>query len=221
MGKSILANEELLREAVENSSSMKECLEYVGLRAAGSNYKTLRVYCELHGLEVPDGTMNNAKNLATYNRSLRLPNDRVFCENSNYSRTNLKERIVKEKMLPYRCSCCGLEGLWNGKPISLHLDHINGVHDDNRINNLRFLCPNCHSQTITYAGRSSRRSNRRVKNTNPSWRNQPRPHKRKVQRPSREELKKLLENSNYSAIGRHYGVSDNAVRKWAKGYDIL
>ena len=54
----------------------------------------------------------------------------------------------------YRCSCCGLSE-WNAKPITLHLDHINGDHHDNRMENLRLLCPNCHSQTPTYCNKST------------------------------------------------------------------
>ena len=65
----------------------------------------------------------------------------------------LKERLVKEGILEYKCAECGISK-WNNKPLSLHLDHINGINNDHRIENLRFLCPNCHSQTDTYAGKN-------------------------------------------------------------------
>ncbi len=68
----------------------------------------------------------------------------------------MKSKIIKNKLIPYKCQCCDNEGEWLGKPISLHLDHINGVNNDNRLVNLRFLCPNCHSQTDTYAGKNKR-----------------------------------------------------------------
>src|SRR5687768_5680423 len=70
------------------------------------------------------------------------------------SRHNLKQRILREKKLPYICTICGNIGEWNGMRLVLHLDHINGINDDDRLENLRFLCPNCHSQTDTYAGKS-------------------------------------------------------------------
>ncbi|MGB2240169.1 MAG: HNH endonuclease [Pseudomonadales bacterium] len=54
----------------------------------------------------------------------------------------------------YNCSSCGIGDEWNGKPITLQLDHINGVNNDHRLDNLRMLCPNCHSQTDTWCGRN-------------------------------------------------------------------
>jgi 5-methylcytosine-specific restriction endonuclease McrA len=60
---------------------------------------------------------------------------------------------VNEGRMEYKCQCCGISE-WLDKPISLQLDHINGINNDHRIENLRFLCPNCHSQTDTYAGKN-------------------------------------------------------------------
>lgn len=78
----------------------------------------------------------------------------VFVENSTYARHNIKRRLIQKSLKPYVCEECGLEGNWNGKPLSLQLDHKNGVNDDHRLTNLRFLCPNCHAQQDTYAGKN-------------------------------------------------------------------
>ena len=72
------------------------------------------------------------------------------------SRNNVKLRLLSAGILSHVCSTCGLTE-WNGKPIRMHIDHINGIGDDHRIENLRMLCPNCHSQTPTYGGRNKRR----------------------------------------------------------------
>ena len=82
------------------------------------------------------------------------PNEEIFTENSRFSNELVKQRIVSQDLLEYKCVNCGLGDTWQGETIILDLDHINGNNADNRISNLRFLCPNCHSQTSTYKGRN-------------------------------------------------------------------
>jgi len=74
---------------------------------------------------------------------------------SNKTRSKIRTEIIKNELLPYKCNECGISE-WKGKSLSLHLDHTNGINNDNRIDNLRFLCPNCHSQTDTYCGKANR-----------------------------------------------------------------
>lgn len=71
-----------------------------------------------------------------------------------YGTNHLKVRLLKEKILENKCDECGIGSYYNEKPIIHHLDHINGISTDHRLSNLRLLCPNCHSQTETYAGRN-------------------------------------------------------------------
>lgn len=85
----------------------------------------------------------------------RRSNEDIFIEHSTFLGTShLKQRILDDNLIEYKCAFCGNEGEWRGQKLILQLDHINGVHDDNRLNNLRFLCPNCHSTTNTYAGKN-------------------------------------------------------------------
>lgn len=81
----------------------------------------------------------------------------IFKENSTYkNKTYLKKYLVEYFEKPYSCDECGNSGRHNGRELSLQLDHINGVCEDHRVENLRFLCPNCHSQTDTYAGKATK-----------------------------------------------------------------
>jgi 5-methylcytosine-specific restriction endonuclease McrA len=81
-------------------------------------------------------------------------NEKVFIENGTLGRRHIKRRIIQQNLFPYKCKSCGLGEIWNNKKIVLQLDHINGINNDNRLENLRFLCPNCHSQEDTYAAKN-------------------------------------------------------------------
>jgi len=83
--------------------------------------------------------------------------EEVFVENSTYARHNLKKRILRQNLITYSCACCGIDPIWMGKPMPLILDHINGINNDNRLINLRFVCSNCDSQLDTYKSRNIKR----------------------------------------------------------------
>lgn len=79
--------------------------------------------------------------------------EQIFCENSEADDKTVKRHFLNRKETVYKCGICGISE-WQDEPITLQLDHIDGVHRNNRLSNLRLLCPNCHSQTETYAGRN-------------------------------------------------------------------
>ena len=84
----------------------------------------------------------------------RIPDEEVFVQNSSYGQANLKRRVLTDELLPYVCQECGQGPEWRGNPLVLILDHINGKCRDHRLGNLQFLCPNCNSQTSTFAGKN-------------------------------------------------------------------
>lgn len=116
--------------------------------------------------------------------------------------------------MPYECESCGLKDTWNNKKISLQLEHKNGIPNDNTLENLCFLCPNCHSQTDTYAGKRFKQPPKIKKG-----KQGPKPWLRKVERPTKEELDNLIKDYPITKIGKMYNVSDNAIRKWIKYYN--
>lgn len=148
-----------LIDAVASASSIAAVLRSLGLRPVGGNYKSIRVHIERLGLSVDHFTgqaWNSGENFKPFGKS--IPLDEILVENSTYTSTwNLKNRLLSSEVLINQCATCGLTE-WLGDSISLHMDHINGVNRDNRIENLRLLCPNCHSQTATYCGKKNKRA---------------------------------------------------------------
>lgn len=79
------------------------------------------------------------------NLNATTPLNKVLNKDSNYNRTKLKERLIKEGIMEYKCACCGISE-WNGNPLTLKLHHVNGINNDNTLTNLQLLCPNCFDQ---------------------------------------------------------------------------
>lgn len=206
-----------LEKVVRDSNTLTDCLNNMGLRCAGGNYMTLNKYIDEYGISTDHfiSDEQRLKGAIAYIKKTKIPTNDILVSGSSYNRTNLKKRLVDEGLLEYNCEKCDNGGKWMGHNLSLHLDHINGVHNDNRLENLRFLCPNCHSQTDTYAGKATRKE-RPPKGEKTKKHNLKR---RVVERPAHDELVKEVKFHGYSATGRKYGVSDNAIRKWVKNYE--
>jgi 5-methylcytosine-specific restriction endonuclease McrA len=120
----------------------------------GGKYRILKRRIAEHGINTTHFTGRGHLKNKTHDWSKKTPLEDILKEGTNFQSYKLKNRLLKEKLIKNECSECGLGGEWNGKKINHHLDHINGKNSDNRLENLRILCPNCHSQTETYTGRN-------------------------------------------------------------------
>lgn len=166
--------------------------------------------------------------------------ENVFCKGSTASQKVLRDWYKKGNYVPYKCDCCGISE-WQGKKLALQLDHINGDNHDNRLENLHWLCPNCHSQTDTFCGKHVKKNHatsegikketlkkycidcgKEISATAIRCSECAKIASRSIERPSKNELLQFLieHKGNFSEAGRVYGTSDNNVRKWCKNYDL-
>lgn len=138
------ANKEDIIIACKTSATMSEAATKLGL-----HFNTFKRYAVKLGCYAPN---QGGKGLTEeYIRSDRFDTKSILAgEHPEYQTGKLKLRLYKENILKEQCVECGIGNEYNDKPITLELDHINGIRHDHRLSNLRILCPNCHSQTNTY-----------------------------------------------------------------------
>ncbi len=141
-----------LREAVADSRTYAETLRRLALRTAGGNHRTLQKYVELWNISTEHFDPHAAR-IAKLHR-LPVPLEEVLVESSSYSRGLLKQRLYATGLKQRRCELCGQGESWRGRQMALILDHVNGVADDNRLRNLRIVCPNCAATLDTHCGKN-------------------------------------------------------------------
>ena len=146
-----LSDDEFIK-LIKSSTCIKGVLFVLGYTTAGNSwgYSQVKQRMDILNLNASDFKGRSALQ-GVSNR--KLDNNKLFSEHDRHPRSIVRRRIIKENLLEYKCAICGLNK-WNGKTLSLELDHINGINTDNRLENLRFLCPNCHSQTSTYGSKN-------------------------------------------------------------------
>lgn len=259
-----MVRDEQLIALAEISYSVSDMMIRLGLIARGSNHSRYKKRAAKLGLVF-------AKRPPCIKPKRRSLEDYLALDGPHVQSSQLKKWLIAAGLLKDECKLCGLGPVWNGQPLTLQLDHENGNHDDCRFENLRILCPNCHTQTPThgrlkqnscaeirqgdhgYVDYVKSRSGRKCECGTPIYktnktgkcrkciykirrckcgkRSSPHsksglcrvcfdvehPRKRKVHdRPVLGILIEEIKSAGYSATGRKYGVSDNAVRKWIR-----
>jgi 5-methylcytosine-specific restriction endonuclease McrA len=140
-----------LREAIESSSNLTEVRRKLQLHHAGATVRVLKKHIERLKIDVSHfrtPTIQENMKLSGLNQTISY--SEMFKERSLVSSSTLRLAIKRYKIFPYACKVCANPGVHMGSELTLQVDHENGVRDDNRVENLRYLCPNCHSQTVTY-----------------------------------------------------------------------
>lgn len=226
------------QQAIQDNQTIAGVARQLGLSTSPGNYRSIHRHVERLNLDTTHMLgQAHLRGKQHKHRGFREL-ESILVERSHYSSGALKKRLIKNGLIPDVCALCGQVPYWNGKPLTLQLDHINGNYLDNRLENLQILCPNCHTQTDTFTSRKGggrystpkqeplikrcpcgteiwRRSNHCEKCQYSIEVYQP---KHKIAWPPIETLRQMVEDSNYLQVGKKLGVSDNAVRKHLHRY---
>lgn len=142
---------------IKSSTTISEVLFKLGYSVKGNSWGFSKVRQRMCDLGLDSKDFKGKSVIAEIRKQKELTEKDLLKPNCKHNRNCLRRFIISNKLLPYKCDICGTVE-WNGKTLSLELDHINGINNDNRLENLRFLCPNCHSQTTTYGSRNKQRN---------------------------------------------------------------
>jgi hypothetical protein len=227
------------RAAIQVSQSWSEALRRLGMCHTGGGHAVLRKYAALWKISTEHFDPYAAARGPRVRR--RKPMAEILVEHSTFSRKHLKERLYEAGLKQPVCELCGQGDTWRGRPMGMILDHVNGVSNDHRLENLRIVCPNCAATLDTHCARA-RRITRAMQEClrcgssfRPKTRTQrycsracgsrwdrggiPRPSTRRVDRPPYAQLLREKRALGFEGTGRRYGVTGNAIRKWIRAYE--
>lgn len=209
---------------IKNSKNKHQVLKTLGWDVKTQGYRKLNKFISDNDVNLSHfETIKERYNRLNKNNTFppKISIEKILVQDSTYSNsTSLKKRLYNERLKNPICEKCGQDEMWNGEKMSLILDHINGIHNDNRLENLRIVCPNCNSTLPTHCGRNSslKKKKKRKKemyeiNMNKSL------IQRKNKRPPYDQLISEINELGYVGTSRKYDVSDNSIRKWKKYYE--
>ncbi len=206
---------------VKNCKTTSQICQYFNIGKKGGNYSTIRRRIEKEKIDTSHFVHTNYL-------SRWIPKEEFIKTIVQYKDNGfIKKKILEFELLKNECEICGQLPIWKDKPLTLQLDHKDGNRQNNNISNLRLLCPNCHTQTETYSmGQRKSKKYFCVNCNDEITKGQIHCHscsnklRRKTEWPDKETLQQLVITTPMTQIGRQFGVSDNAVRKWCKSMSI-
>ena len=167
-----------------------------------------------------------------------VKDEKIFCKHSKAAHTTLRQRFKDREFKPYVCEICGQEPEWQGKPLTLIMDHKDGIRNNNELSNLRWVCPNCNQQLQTtgfkgyiydeFGNKRKKKLTKKVVKKPPKKRKKRAKKKqstcradiRKKYGVTRNKLKDLIRDRGFSYTGRLYGVSCNTVKDWCEKFNL-
>ena len=211
---------EELQKLLDISNGYLDVLRKIQINSKGRNVDTLKRIIKEYNLDETQLNINRhnlyskcAKN--AHEKTKIILEDALQNKYPKVQATKLLQLLVEKNIKKYKCEICGITD-WQNKPLTFHLHHIDGNHNNNQLDNLQVLCPNCHSQTSNYSGKKSEEEKRKRK----ANLKKNKEIIRKLPPISRERLKNLIRNISFVKIAKEFNVTDNAVRKWCDKYKL-
>lgn len=230
---------EELQKAVNESYCISNLIDNLGKTKSGTYLRIVKKYLIHYNIDTShfDPHKKNKERILKGEVQKRFPIEHYLQYGSSIGSSYLKEKLYKENLKQRHCEKCGQGEEWRGDKISMILDHINGDSKDNRIENLRILCPNCNAALPTHCRGYKKVKEQKIneskkleekeivkleKESNNGLTNSEINRaikQRVVERPPYEQLKQEVKELGYVGTGKKYGLSDNGIRKWVKTYE--
>lgn len=227
-------SKEELQDIVNNSFSIKDVVRKLGYSTeSGNNSETVKNRIKKYGIDCSHFIRQEM---------VKRNEENIFIKDSTACQHTLRKWYKKGEYTPYICSICGQEPYWNGKELTLILDHINGENHDDRLENLRWVCPNCNQQLDTtgfkkfQAKRTKKKKGKKkyyckecgkeIGKTKNELCNscyqiyKAENGKMKKHNVTRNKLKFEIRYFPFTTIAKFYGVSNKCIEKWCKKYNL-
>ena len=221
-------SKEEIENIVKDCCSIADFCRKLGWQPRGDNYKIFHQYVRDYGIDISHFT-GKRSNIGNKNNCGKEKPVESYLKNGTLVRgSTLIKKLISSGFKEYKCENCGI-ATWLGEPVHLELHHIDGDHFNNELDNLKLLCPNCHSMTDNFRGKNIKTNETvckncgkklRYKNDNGLCRECYDKLLRKKKRPEKETLENLLSEKSRKEVADLYDVSEAAVRKWIKFYEI-